>query len=138
MMKAFMEVASRESGARQAIDAFFESIGGVHPEVPNTVSGSLRFDLENGKRSECWRVTIDKGVVSSERSDASADCLVHTDKATWEAIIQGRANALAALLRGAMRVEGEVVLMAYFRRLFTEPAAVHEAQRLAKNIGRRA
>ena len=135
-MKAFMEVASRESGPRQVIDAFFESIAGAHPEVPNTVSGSLRFDLENGKRSECWRVTIDKGVVSSERSDASADCVVHTDKETLEAIIQGTANAMAALLRGAIRLEGEAVLMAYFRRLLTAPAAAHEAQRLG-DIGRR-
>jgi putative sterol carrier protein len=137
-MKAVMEMASRESGARQVIDAFFESITGAHPELPNTISGSIRFDLEDGKRSECWQVTIEKGVVSSERSDASADCLVHTDKATLGAIIQGRANAMAALLRGAVRVEGEAVLMAYFRRLFTEPAAMHEAQRLRKNTGRRA
>ena len=126
------------TNASDVIVEFFESIVGAHPALPNTISGSLRFDLENGKRSECWRVTIDKGVVSSERSDASADCLVHTDKATLGAIIQGRANAMAALLRGAVRVEGEAVLMAYFRRLFTEPAAMHEAQRLRKNTGRRA
>ena len=135
-MKAGMESASRSARAGDAISAFFELTAGAHPEVPNTVSGSLRFDLENGKRSECWRVTIDKGVVSSERSDASADCLVHTDKATLGAIIQGRANAMAALLRGAVRVEGEAVLMAYFRRLLTAPAAAHEAQRLG-DIGRR-
>ena len=118
-MKAGMESASRSARAGDAISAFFELTAGAHPEVPNTVSGSLRFDLENGKRSECWRVTIDKGVVSSERSDASADCVVHTDKETLEAIIQGTANAMAALLRGAIRLEGEAVLMAYFRRLLT-------------------
>jgi putative sterol carrier protein len=135
-MKAGMESASRSARAGDAISAFFELTAGAHPEVPNTVSGSLRFDLENGKRSECWRVTIDKGVVSSERSDASADCVVHTDKETLEAIIQGTANAMAALLRGAIRLEGEAVLMAYFRRLLTAPAAAHEAQRLG-DIGRR-
>jgi len=137
-MKAVKEPASRARSASDVILDFFESVHGSHPEVPDTITGSLRFDLENGKRSECWRVTLNKGVVSSARSNASADCVVHTDKATLAAIIEGRANAMAALLRGAVRVEGQALLMAYFRRLFTEPAAAHEAQRLRKNIGRRA
>lgn len=43
------------------ISAFFESISGPHPEVPKTISGSLRFDLENDNRIEHWRVTFAKG-----------------------------------------------------------------------------
>ena len=137
-MNTVKERAFRVARAGDVILDFFESISGPHPEVPDTISGSLRFDLENGKRSECWRVTLNQGAVSSSRSNAPADCVVHTDKATLAAIIEGRANAMAALLRGAVRVEGQALLMAYFRRLFTEPAAAHEAQRLRKNIGRRA
>jgi putative sterol carrier protein len=135
-MNAIKE-ASMATNAGDVIVEFFESVAGPHPEVSNTISGSLRFDLADGKRSECWRVTIDKGIVSSERSDASADCVVHTDKETLEAIIQGRANTMAALLRGALRVEGATLLLAHFRRLLTEPAEAREAQRLGKNIGRR-
>jgi putative sterol carrier protein len=134
-MKAVKE-ASMATNASDVILAFFESIAGEHAELPKTISGTLRFELKDGNRCEYWRVTITKGVASSARSKAPADCAVHTDKATLEAIVQGRANPMAALLRGAIRIEGETLLMGYFRSLFTHPAAVHEAQLLAKNTGR--
>ncbi len=129
--------AVKEAIAADVISAFFESIAGPHPAVPRTVSGSLRFDLENGKRSEHWRVTFVKGVVSTARSNAPADCVVRTDKATMEAIIQGRINAMAALLRGAMKVEGQTLLLALFRGLVTTPAIDPKVQRLGRNTGRR-
>ena len=135
-LKPGKKPASRAASAGDVIPAFFESIAGPHPELPKTISGSLRFELKDGNRSEYWRVTITKGVASCAHSKAPADCVVHTDKATFEAIVQGRANPMAAVLRGAVRVEGEALLMAYFRSLFTHPAAVHEAQLLAKNTGR--
>jgi putative sterol carrier protein len=135
--KAVKEPASRAASPGDVTLEFFESIVGPHPEVPNAISGSLRFELEDGNRGEHWRVTFVKGVVSSARSSGPSDCIVHTDKATLETIIQGRANAMAALLRGALRAEGKTLFLAYFRRLLTEPAAVHEARRLAKNMGRR-
>jgi putative sterol carrier protein len=135
-MKAVKEPASRAASAGDVIPAFFESIAGAHPELPKTISGSLSFDLKDG--TECWRATFTQGaVVSCARSNAPADCMVHTDKETLEAIIQGRVNAMAALLRGALRVEGEALLLALFRNLLTAPAAVREPQRLATNIGRR-
>jgi putative sterol carrier protein len=136
-MKAVKEPRSRAASARDVHKEFFESIVGPHPEVPKAISGSLRFDLGDSSRGEHWRVTFANGTISSARSNAAADCVVHTDKATLDAIIQGRANAMAALLRGALRVQGKTLLMAYFRRLFTEPAAAREAQRLGKNLGRR-
>src|SRR6516165_3628853 len=83
----------RAASAGDVIPAFFESIAGAHLEVPETTSGSLRFDLADGNRSESWRVTFTKGVASSARSKAPADCVVHTDRATLEAIIQERVNA---------------------------------------------
>jgi putative sterol carrier protein len=136
-MKDVKEAASNIAIAKDIIPAFFESIAGPHPAVPRTISGSLRFDLENGKLSEHWRVTFAKGGVSADRSDAPADCVARTDKATMESIIQGRVNAMAALLRGAIKVEGQVLLLALFRSLFTSPAARHEAQRVSRNTGRR-
>jgi putative sterol carrier protein len=121
----------------EVISEFFESIAGPHPEVPRTISGSLRFDLENGNRSEHWLVIFTKGKVSSDRSNAAADCVAHTDKATMEAIIQGRVNAMAAILRGAIKLEGQILLFALFRSLLTTPAERHQAQRVGRNTGRR-
>ena len=136
-MKAVKEPASRAATTSDVILDFFESIAGEHAELPKTISGTLRFELKDGNRCEYWRVTINKGVASSARSKAPADCVVHTDKATLEAIIQGRANPMAALLRGAIRIEGQSLLMAYFRGLLSHQPAVHEAQRMGKNTGRR-
>jgi putative sterol carrier protein len=120
--------------ADEVIPAFFDSIAGPHPAVPRTISGSLRFDLENGNRIEHWLVTFNKGAVSAARSNAAADCVAHTDKATMEAIIQGRVNAMAALLRGAMKIEGQVLLLA-LSALANAPAARTQAKRVGKYTG---
>jgi putative sterol carrier protein len=137
MMKAVKEPASRIVTEKDVISAFFESISGPHPAVPKTISGSLRFDLENNNRTEHWRVTFNKGTVSTSRANAAADCIVRTDKATLEAIIHGQVNAMAALLRGSIQVEGQALLLALFRGLLTEPSAKKEPQRVGKNSGRR-
>jgi putative sterol carrier protein len=115
------------------IPEFFESLAGPHPKVPKTISGRLRFDIGN----DHWLVTFDKGMVSTARSNASADCVARTDKVTMEGIIQGRLNAMAALLRGLLQVEGKTLLLALFRDLLTAPVAEHESQRLGKDTGRR-
>jgi putative sterol carrier protein len=132
-----IEKVSSEAVAEDVIQAFFEAITGPHPALPKTISGSLRFDLENGNRNEHWRVTFANGSVSAARSNAAADCIARTDKETMEAIIQGRINAMAAVLRGSIRVEGQVLLLALFRSLLTAPAAKAKAQRIGKNTGRR-
>ncbi len=137
MIIAVKERPSRMAVEEDVISAFFDSICGPHPAVPRTISGSLRFDLKEGNRSEHWRVTFTKGSVSAARSNAAADCVVQSDKATIEDIIRGRENAMAALLRGAIKVEGKVLLLALFRGLLNTPAAKHEAQRLGRNTGRR-
>jgi putative sterol carrier protein len=106
-----------------AIRNFFEGVAGTHPELPKTVSGTLRFDLENGEKLEHWRVTLEKGSVSASRSSDPADCVVATQKTTLEAIIHGRMNAMAALLRGTIHAEGDILLLAVFRALLAAPAA---------------
>lgn len=137
MMKATQEPLSRTATREDVIPAFFERIAGRHLQVPRAISGSLRFDLVDGNRTDHWRVNIAKGMVSAVRSNAPADCVVYTDKATMEAIIQGRTNAMAALLRGAIKVEGQAFLLAVFRGMFTAPAAKTESKRVGSMSGRR-
>src|SRR6516225_9005980 len=55
----------RAASAGDVIPAFFESIAGAHLEVPETTSGSLKFDVKEGSGNENWRVTFNKGLVSS-------------------------------------------------------------------------
>ena len=62
--------------------------------------------------------------------DAAADCVISADIGTFDEILTGHMNAMAAVLRGAVGVEGKVVLLTALQRLFpgtsaaaTEPAA---------------
>jgi hypothetical protein len=50
---------------------FFEGIATTRPWVPKTISGTLRFDLEDEKRAEHWLVTFDHGSVAVSRANAS-------------------------------------------------------------------
>ena len=107
---------------------FFESLGGPHPAIPKTVSGTLRFDVDGDQATEHWLITFDEGSVSATESEASADCVVGTSRRTLASIIEGQTNALAALLRGTLKIEGRTILLALFRSVLQESAtASHEA-----------
>jgi putative sterol carrier protein len=83
--------------------------------------GTLRFDLVDGEQTDHWLVTIDKGDVSVSRKNIAADCVVRMDKALFDDIVIGEKNAMAALLRGAVGIEGDVELLMLFQRLFPGP-----------------
>jgi len=125
---------NRTQLVEDSIPAFFESVTGPHPQLPKTISGTLRFDLDT---DEHWRLTFDKGVVSATRSNATADCVCRMDKKTMEAIIQGKTNAMAALLRGAIQAEGQLLLLGLFRDILTVPEAKPTTQRPGKFTGSR-
>jgi hypothetical protein len=97
-------------------------------------TGTIRFDLDNGARhqrkgngAEHWLVRMSKGEITVERDgiDAStaADTSLRLDRALFERIIRGEANATSAILRGAARGEGDPVLLVRFRHIFPGPAA---------------
>ena len=80
--------------------------------------GVVRFDVREGDEVERWYVTMKKGMVAVDREGAEPDCVVSGDRATIEAVLSGRANAMAALLRDALHVQGKVVLLTALQRLF--------------------
>ena len=92
-----------------------------HEPVLEKSKGTVRFDIKDGKRTARWVVAIQKGDVTVSRRNAAADCVVRADKALFDDITTGRANPMAALLRGAVSAEGDVGLMASFQRLFPGP-----------------
>ena len=92
------------------------------------MSGTLRCDLEDGERTEHWYVTIKKGDVTVSHKRADADCVVSTDLATFEAILKGEMNAMAAVLRGLVSVEGRVRLVVALQALFTPSAGAPTKQ----------
>jgi putative sterol carrier protein len=94
-----------------ATTEFFEQLEERgHEPVLEKSTGTVRFDIKDGK-----------GDVTVSRRNAAADCVVRADKALFDDMTTGRANPMAALLRGAVSAEGDVGLMASFQRLFPGP-----------------
>ncbi len=103
-----------------ATATFFDGLEALgHVPALEKVSGTLRFDLKNGKRTTRWLVTIDKGDIAVSHRNAKADCVVRAEKTVFERIARGEQNAMAALLRRAVEIEGDEALLLPFQRLFS-------------------
>ncbi len=101
---------------------FFAELGQRgHEPLLAKGTGTLRFDVVDGKRTDRWLVTVRKGDIGVSRRNLRADCVVRADKRLFEAIASGETNALAAMLRGAVTVEGTVTMLVLFQRLFPGP-----------------
>jgi putative sterol carrier protein len=102
---------------------FFESLEarGHEPRLED-VSASLRFDLDNGEKRSRWHVAIDEGDIAVSHKNARADCVVRADSAVFDGIAGGEVNLLAAVLRGAIDIEGDAELVMRLLRLTPAPA----------------
>ncbi len=94
---------------------FFAALDGTDQDALGDIQGSLRFDLDDGGH---WRVESLKGRLTVTHDDAPADCVVRAGKATFDAIVSGELNAMAALLRGLVEVEGRSLLLVAFQHSF--------------------
>ena len=101
-----------------AAEALFESLGreGAHPLLAQA-HGTLRFDVERRR----WTVTLDDGAVRVSHANRRADCTVRTSEDVLDGIASGEVNAMAAVLRGAVSIEGDPELFLRFQRLFPGP-----------------
>src|SRR5271167_4913167 len=96
-----------------AIEAFFAELAskGREPLLQQTV-GTVRFDLSDDGSVERWYVAVDKGELRVSHRNARADTVLRGDKALFELIMTGQTNAMAAILRGALVLEGDYRLAA--------------------------
>jgi len=113
---------SDERGTTDATERFFDDLRhrGYEPLVAK-FSGRLRFDLVDGGRTDHWLVAIDKGQVAVSHEGGDADCTIKTDKAMFDTLASGEANAMAAALRGALVCTGDVDLLLAIQRIFPGP-----------------
>jgi predicted lipid carrier protein YhbT len=110
----------------EATSEFFTDLAGRGQEpLLRKARGTLRFEVADGKRVERWVVTADRGKLAVSRRAARADCVVRGPAEVFDAIVGGEQNALTALLRGAVEVEGDVELLVLFQRLFPGPPGAH-------------
>jgi putative sterol carrier protein len=91
-----------------------------HEPLLEQATGTLRFELENGK-PERWFVQVDRGDIVVSHANRKADATVRTDAQLFDRMVRGEVNATAAVLRGAVTVEGDPQLLTVFQRLFPGP-----------------
>jgi predicted lipid carrier protein YhbT len=84
-------------------------------------SATLRFDLVDAEAVERWYVVVHDGSVTVARQQRPAEAIVRIDRAHFAAIIAGRLNAQAALLRGLLTCEGSMAAVMTFQRCLPGP-----------------
>jgi len=120
-----MPATSATRPKRTTIDptaAFFTDLAARrHEPLLERASGSIRFDLTNGRKVEHWFVRLKKGDVAVTNKDGKADAIVRVEKSFFDRLAGGRENAMAATLRGVMAVKGDLALVILFQRIFPGP-----------------
>lgn len=100
-------------------DAFFEALAERgHVRLLDNAKGTARFDIVDGRKVHRWFVTVDNGEVSVSRRNEPADCVIRADKTLFAQIAAGRKNAVAAVLRGDLAIDGDWRLLVRMQRLF--------------------
>jgi putative sterol carrier protein len=110
------------------ITAFFEELRErTHEPLLAQAEGTIRFELDDGERIERWIVSIDRGDVDVSHRNVSGDARVRVPRDTFERLVTGEANAMAAILRGEIAGAGDVELLLRFQRLFPGPPGSRRA-----------
>jgi putative sterol carrier protein len=110
---------------------FFDDLASRgHERLLEKTRGTIRVDLENGKRTERWLVAINKGDVRVSHANSKADTTIRASKEVFNRVASGETNAMAAMLRGAIAIDGNFELLVLFQRLFPSPPDVtgHETR----------
>jgi ubiquinone biosynthesis protein UbiJ len=102
---------------------FFEELASrPHEPLLRKASGCTRFDVVEGRRVRSWFVEVDEGAISvGTKAGSTVVCAVRADKAVFDKLASGRLNAVAAVLRGDLQVDGDWRLLVRLQRLFPSP-----------------
>jgi putative sterol carrier protein len=89
-----------------------------HEPLLRKASGSTRFDIVDGSKTRRWVVSVHGGDIAVSSKGTDVDCVVRAQKAVFDKVASGRLNAVAAVLRGDLEVEGDWRLLVRMQRLF--------------------
>ena len=111
-------------------DATAEFFDGLSKRGPEPLLGktkaTVRFDIADGGRTDHWLLGIADGALDVSHADGDADCIISAERTAFDRIAAGRTNAMAALLRGALSVQGDLRLIVRLQRLFPAPVGMPE------------
>lgn len=99
--------------------AFFDELRqrGHEPLLAHK-KGSVHVELSDNGGTDHWLVSFDDGRIDVSHGNGDADSSFSTDKALFDRIVQGEANALTAAMRGAVSFDGDLSVLVLFQRLF--------------------
>ena len=104
---------------------FFELASRAHEPLLRKASGSMRFDIVDGRRTppvarrgRPRRQTVTPG-------SGGASCVMRCDRAVFDKVASGKLNAVAAVLRGDLAVEGDWRLLVHAAALPGTTAKAH-------------
>jgi|SRR5579859_4562063 hypothetical protein len=104
------------------ITAFFDGLGRQgHVPTFEGENATVRFDAVTGTTIERWHVTVADGDVSVTRQNLAADSVVRMGRGDLAAMVTGRLNAQAAVLRGLIATEGKFAAFMTFQRCLPGP-----------------
>ena len=86
-----------------------------------TTTGRFCFELSDADGEGRRMVCIDRGHIDLVSGDIGADATIRASRATFERVATGEMNAMAAVLRGEIELEGDWELLVRFQRLFPSP-----------------
>ena len=124
-----MTIASQE---------FFEQMNdrGYEPLLAKA-TGTLCVELVDGGQSDRYFITITKGAVFVSRGEAEVHCRVSGCMPLFERVVQGEVNAMAAVLRGDMTVDGDPGILLLFNGCFLVARTGRTPERAATDNERR-
>ena len=129
------------------IETFFDALARREHEVRlEDIRGTVRIDIRrsgtkvgevsaaNAPRDggagrpevDHWVVRLEHGDIGVAHEEAPADCAVRLDEVLFGQLIRGEENTIAALLRGAVIVEGDLFLLISFERLLPAPPGTRD------------
>ncbi len=111
-----------EQPAADPVGTFFGGLADAgHLATFEGQSATVRLDVASRDGVESWHLTVSKGDIDVTREDRPADAVIRVDRPQAQALVTGRLNAQAAILRGALACEGKMAAVMMFQRCLPGP-----------------
>jgi hypothetical protein len=103
---------------------FFEALSRRgHDPLLERVTATVHFNITNGSQLASWLVDIAEGDIRVSRQGGKGTCGICADRVLFDGIVAGRVNAVAAMLRGALWVDGDREVWMVVQRLLPGPCS---------------
>jgi hypothetical protein len=107
-----------------AVTRVFDDLAALgHVPRLGGVNAVVRFDVLEGRRTQHWLLTVKNGNVEVARKRSPADVVIRCERTLADRLFTGKANAMSAVLRGELTVEGSADLLVLIQRLLPRPHA---------------